>query len=182
MAIDKRENEILNLYRASELHGGLILGQIVRRTSDIRLIVSLTRHSAEQLLNARVWTETIIRANGTLVPVETLYDRRVSLGGAPVTIIDTLAVVQVVEKETCDHLLAQLAAGNVHPIFDDTMKRMIDVERRHIDWVKAWLYDESRQHQKEVRRALRRYAVQSSETVPVFRTPPGETIELHPSS
>lgn len=182
MAIEKRENEILNLYRASELHGGLILGQMVRRTSDVRLIVNLTRHSAEQLVNARVWTETIIRANGSLIPVETLYDRRVSLGGAPLTIIDTLAVVQVVESETCAHLITRLDNGDVHPIFDDTMKRMIEVERRHIDWVKAWLYDESRQYQKEVRRAIRRYSASATETEPAFRTRPTETIVSRPNS
>jgi uncharacterized protein YbjT (DUF2867 family) len=163
MSIDNRENAVLNLYRASELHGGLILGQVVRRATDSRLIVNLTRHAAEQLVNARIWTETIIRGGGTLLAaVETLYDRRVSKGQPPVSIRDALSVVQMVERQTHAQLVAHLGKGDVHPLFDDTLKRMIDVERRHIDWVNAWL--------------------RSNETEPVSRARPAERAASHPNS
>jgi hypothetical protein len=163
MSIDNRENAILNLYRASELHGGLILGQVVRRATDSRLIVNLTRHAAEQLVNARIWTETIIRGGGTLLAaVETLYDRRVSKGQPPVSIRDALSVVQMVERQTHAQLVAHLGRGDVHPLFDDTLKRMIDVERRHIDWVSAWL--------------------RANETEPASRARPRERAASHPNS
>ena len=49
MTAPKSEIALLNFYRASELHGGLILGQMVRRTRDPELILNLTRHSAEEV-------------------------------------------------------------------------------------------------------------------------------------
>jgi len=33
-AVEDRELTLLNFYRASELHGGLILAQVARRTRD----------------------------------------------------------------------------------------------------------------------------------------------------
>ena len=163
MTIDNRENAILNLYRASELHGGLILGQMVRRASDSRLVVNLTRHAADQLVNARIWTETIIRGGGTLLAaIETLYDRQVSKGQSPVSVREALSVVNVVERQTCAQLVAHLGKGDVHPLFDDTLKRMIDVERSHIDWVNAWL--------------------RSNEIEPASRARPAERAASHPNS
>lgn len=163
MTIDNRENAVLNLYRASELHGGLILGQMVRRASDSRLIVNLTRHAAEQLVNARIWTETIVRRGGTLMAaMETLYDRRIAAGHPPVSVSDALSLVHHVERQTCAQLIAHLGNGDVHPIFDDTLKRMVDVERRHIEWVSAWL--------------------RANETGPASRARPGERVASHPNS
>ena len=40
MTVSKPEIALLNFYRASELHGGLILGQMVRRTRDPELILN----------------------------------------------------------------------------------------------------------------------------------------------
>ena len=40
----QRELDLLNFYRASELHGGLILGQIARRARDPRLVLARTPH------------------------------------------------------------------------------------------------------------------------------------------
>ena len=60
MFVDSAEFSLLNFYRASELHGGLILGQMVRRTRDPELILQLTRHSAEEVMHALLWTETIV--------------------------------------------------------------------------------------------------------------------------
>ena len=60
MFVDNAELSLLNFYRASELHGGLILGQMVRRTRDAELIMQLTKHSAEEVMHALLWTETIL--------------------------------------------------------------------------------------------------------------------------
>ena len=45
--VSEVELRLLNFYRASELHGGLILGQVARRTRDGVLALELLRHSAE---------------------------------------------------------------------------------------------------------------------------------------
>ena len=64
MTTSNSEIALLNFYRASELHGGLILGQMVRRTRDPELILNLTRHSAEEVMHAQLWTETIVAVGG----------------------------------------------------------------------------------------------------------------------
>ena len=78
MTITNSEISLLNFYRASELHGGLILGQMVRRTRDPNLILNLTKHSAEEVMHAQLWTETIIAVGGKPAPVRDTYQTRTS--------------------------------------------------------------------------------------------------------
>jgi hypothetical protein len=51
MDITTRELGFLNFYRASELHGGLILGQLARRARGSALVLDLTRHAAEEVVD-----------------------------------------------------------------------------------------------------------------------------------
>ena len=50
MDITTRELGFLNFYRAYELHGGLILGQLARRARGSALVLDLTRHAAEEVV------------------------------------------------------------------------------------------------------------------------------------
>ena len=54
MDITSRELDFLNFYRASDLHGGLILGQVARRARGSELVLDLTRHSAEEVMHAQL--------------------------------------------------------------------------------------------------------------------------------
>ena len=84
MEITERELGFLNFYRASELHGGLILGQVARRVRDPVLAVELTRHSAEEVTHSLLWTETIVAVGGRLHVVRETYQARYArLVGAP---------------------------------------------------------------------------------------------------
>src|SRR5437867_13367538 len=60
MTVTNSEAGVLNFYRASQLHSGLILGQMGRRTNDARLILIVRRHSEEEVMHAQLWTDTII--------------------------------------------------------------------------------------------------------------------------
>ena len=82
MDITSRELDFLNFYRASELHGGLILGQVVRRARDPELVLDLTRHSAEEVMHAQLWTETIIAVGGRIRPVRETYQARYARSSA----------------------------------------------------------------------------------------------------
>src|SRR5690606_2874368 len=76
--ISRHELNTLNFYRASELHGGLILGHLVARAREQSLIHNLTRHSAESLVHAQIWSETILALGGELQPIQATYQRRFS--------------------------------------------------------------------------------------------------------
>lgn len=160
MSVTNSEIALLNFYRASELHGGLMLGQMVRRTRDPRLILSLTRHSAEEVMHAQLWTETIVAVGGRLAPVRDTYQTRYAEAvGTPLTLLEVLALTQIFERRVYHHFTLHLRVPGVQPAVAATLRRIIARERGHLSWVKAWLDEQAKDRGQEVRDVLRRYAL-----------------------
>ncbi len=158
MLVDNAELSLLNFYRASELHGGLILGQMVRRTRDAGLILQLTRHSAEEVMHALLWTETIIAVGGEPTPVRDTYQNRyVESVGTPISLLEVLALTQVFERRVYRHFTLHLRQPGVHPVVAKTLQRMLDEERGHLSWVKHWLDEQGRSRGREVTDVIRKY-------------------------
>lgn len=159
MTASKSEIALLNFYRASELHGGLILGQMVRRTRDPELILNLTRHSAEEVMHAQLWTEAIVAIGGRPAPVRETYQTRYAEEvGTPLTMLEILALTQVFERRVYRHFTEHLRRPDLHPVIAATLRRMLDEERGHLTWVKHWLDKQSATRPVEVREVMRRYA------------------------
>jgi demethoxyubiquinone hydroxylase (CLK1/Coq7/Cat5 family) len=159
MTTSNSEIALLNFYRASELHGGLILGQMVRRTRDPELILNLTRHSAEEVMHAQLWTEAIIAVGGRPAPVRETYQTRYAAEvGTPLTMLEILALTQVFERTVYRHFTEHLRRPGLHPIIAATLQRMLDEERGHLKWVKLWLDKQAVNRPAEVREVMRRYA------------------------
>jgi demethoxyubiquinone hydroxylase (CLK1/Coq7/Cat5 family) len=153
------EIALLNFYRASELHGGLILGQMVRRARDSELILNLTRHSAEEVMHAQLWTETIIAIGGRPAPVRDTYQTRYAEEvGTPISMLEILALTQVFERRVYRHFTEHVRKPGLHPALAATLRRMLDEERGHLTWVKRWLDGQSVHRPDEVREVMRRYA------------------------
>jgi demethoxyubiquinone hydroxylase (CLK1/Coq7/Cat5 family) len=153
------EVALLNFYRASELHGGLLLGQMVRRARDPGLILNLTRHSAEEVMHAQLWTETIIAIGGRPAPVRETYQTRYAEEvGTPLTMLEILALTQVFERRVYRHFTEHLRRPGVQPAVAATLRRMLDEERGHLTWVKRWLDMQAAVRPTEVREVMRRYA------------------------
>ena len=160
MFVDNTELSLLNFYRASELHGGLILGQMVRRTHDAEVIIQLTRHSAKELNRALLWTETIVAVGGRPGPVgDTYHNRHVEIGGTPISLLEVLALTQVFEHRVYRHFTFHLRKPGVHPAVATTLRRMLDEERGHLSWVRQWLDEQSRVKGRKVIDVMRRYAI-----------------------
>ena len=153
------EVDRLNFYRASELHGGLVLGQLVRRVRDPELIGELTRHSAEEVVHAQLWTETIVAVGGTPRPVrdtyQTYYARAI---GAPTSLLQVLALTQVFERRVYRHFLDHARSPGTHPTVRATLERMCEEEKHHLSWVKHWLDREAARNPERVERVLADYA------------------------
>lgn len=163
MIVDNAEISLLNFYRASELHGGLILGQMVRRTRDPDLILQLTRHSAEEVMHAQWWTETIVAVGGQPAPVRDTYQNRyVEAVGTPTTTLEVLALTQVFERRVYRHFLLHLRRPGLHPAIAATLRRMLEDEKGHLTWVQHWLDAQSRERGGEVRSVMERYVVADS--------------------
>ena len=153
------ELQLLNFYRASELHGGLILGQVARRTRDGALALDLLRHSAEETEHARMWTETILAVGGRVQPVRSTYQERYAeVIGRPVGLLPVLAITQVFERRVYRHFLAHLRRPGTHPLVRATLRRMLEEEKGHLSWVKAWLDAQAASRGGIVAETMRRYA------------------------
>jgi rubrerythrin len=160
LEVSERELGFLNFYRASELHGGLILAQIARRTRDGELAVDLLRHSAEEVEHARMWTKAIVAVGGRVRPVRDTYQARYAqIVGRPVGVLHVLALTQIFERRVYRHFTEHLRRPATHPIVRGTLERMLQEEKGHLLWVKRWL-DAQRTagRDTEVDGVMRRYA------------------------
>jgi hypothetical protein len=159
MEITSRELGFLNFYRASELHGGLILGQVARRARGSQLVLELTRHSAEEVVHAQLWTETIISVGGEVRPVRETYQARYArFVGTPMALVDVLALTQVFERRVYRHFTEHLHRPATHPRVCATLERMLEEEKGHLRWVKHWLDEQARTRGDAVQDTLARYA------------------------
>jgi hypothetical protein len=159
MEITDEELELLNFYRASELHGGLILGHVVQRARDPKLVLELTRHSGEEVLHAQLWTETIMAVGGTIRPVRSTYQRRFArMIGHPSSLLQILAATQVFERRVYRHFLDHLRRPGTHRRVQMTLHRMIEEEKHHLSWVKEWLDLQCDVRGAEVDALMRRYS------------------------
>ena len=158
-AVSSLEVERLNFYRASELHGGLVLGQLVRRVRDPHLMLELTRHSAEEVVHAQLWTETIVAVGGTPRPVRDTYQTYYAKAiGAPASVLQVLALTQIFERRVYRHFLDHARIPGTHPVVRATLERMCEEEKHHLSWVKHWLDAEARRDHDRVARVMAHYA------------------------
>jgi demethoxyubiquinone hydroxylase (CLK1/Coq7/Cat5 family) len=159
MQVTQQEMALLNFYRASELHGGLLLGRVVGRARDPEIVLALTRHAAEEVRHAEYWTETMLDLGGRPRPVRATYQERYAAAVGPVTsLVDVLALTQVFERRVYRHFLDHLARDGTHERVRVTLRTMIDEEKDHLDWVKRWLDAEAERRPERVAAAMRDYA------------------------
>ena len=160
MPVITPDTSVLNFYRESQLHSGLILGEMVRRTNDARLILSLTRHSAEEVMHAQLWTETIIAIGGRPVSARDTYQtRHAAAAGAPSSVLEVLVLTQIFERRIFRQFALHLQVPGIHPVIAATLRRMIEKKRGHLTWVKAWLDQQSKVRGSEVREVMSKYAI-----------------------
>ena len=157
--VDYVEVKRLNFYRASELHGGLVLGQLVRRVRDPRLLLSLTRHSAEEIAHAQLWTETILAVGGRPAPVRATYQQRLAQHvGAVSSVFQILALTQVFERRVYRHFIDHARMPGTHPTVRAMLNRMVEEEKEHLSWVRDWLEEEADSRGVALKSVLRAYA------------------------
>jgi rubrerythrin len=156
--ITEDELRFLNFYRASELHGGLILGQVARRTRDARLANDLLRHAAEEIEHARLWNETILAVGGRVAVVRDTYQAHYARAlGQPVGVLHVLALTQVFERRVYRHFIEHLHRPGTPPVVQATLRRMVEEEKSHLSWVKRWLDGQARTRRDEVHDVMQRY-------------------------
>lgn len=157
--VGQQELGLLNFYRASELHGGLILAQVARRARDGNLVLRLLRHAAEEVEHARLWTETIIAVGGRVEPVRRTYQAFYAEAiGCQVGMLEVLALTQVFERRVYRHFLEHRRRAGTHPVVAEALGQMIEEEKSHLSWVKEWLDEQAAIRGAIVTELMARYA------------------------
>jgi bacterioferritin (cytochrome b1) len=158
MQISDRELTLLNFYRASELAGGLALGRLVEHVRDPELILRLTEHSAEEVMHAQLWTETIVAVGGRPRPTSDTYQSRyATVIGTPTSLLEVLALTQVFERSVYRHFVRHLRRPGTHPCVQATLRRMLEDERGHLSWVQEWLACQGGGRRAAIPTLMRRY-------------------------
>jgi bacterioferritin (cytochrome b1) len=160
MQVTTLEMNRLNFYRASELHGGLVLGQLARRVRDSDLILNLTRQGAEELEHARVWSETILALGGEPRPVRSTYQTRLArVVRTPASVFQVLALTQVFERRVFRHFIQHAHMPGTHPLVRQALEHMIEEEKGHLSWLADWLQVEAERRHINVRDILDRFSI-----------------------
>ena len=152
--IDPRELDLLDFYRASELHGALLLAHLARRTEDPALLCELSRHAADELRHASRWADTIVALGGTPRPRKDTYQSHYSAEcGAPITLLETLALTQVFERRVQLVYQAHARKPGTHWRVVAVLNELLEDEKHHLQWVRRWLDRQT----GDVAGTLRRY-------------------------
>lgn len=164
MEITENEAWLLSYYRESELAGALLFGKLARRTRDDELRIHLTEHCAEEAVHAWLWTQTLVKLGATPYRVsETYQSRYCARIGIPKTILEVLALTQVFEKRVMRQFSAHRRKAGTHPEVVATLKRMMDDEVGHIDWVRKKLDECARKGEGDVEATMKRFEEMDAE-------------------
>ena len=168
--ITSRELRLLNFYRASELHGGLILGGLVRRVREPELILKLTRHSAEEVRHAELWTEAILAVGGVPSPTEDTYQTRYAAAlEDTLGPVEVLALTQVFERRVYRHFIEHERRPGTHPRVRACLRTMIEEERDHLSWVWTWLNEHAGLSPDQLAEIMRRFQAVDDRVYPTLR-------------
>jgi len=130
----------LHWYRQSELEGSLLLGRMIRKTSDASIVGRLTKHCADEARHSWLWSRAIDALS--LPPVrihrsyQSFYLDEVS---APRTLVEVLALTHVFEHRVDRHFAAELERRDLPAVVRRTLGVMLRDEVGHLDWVAKWL-------------------------------------------
>jgi hypothetical protein len=156
--IDEKEAAALNFYRASELHGGLLLGRLAQRCREGVLAADLLKHGAEEIEHARLWTETMLALGVNPRPTADTYQRRYAAEiGRAHGVLGVLALTHVFEKRVYAHFQAHARRVDTHPLVRATLRRMIEEERGHLHWVRRWLDGQALRRPAHLARIMAEY-------------------------
>jgi hypothetical protein len=130
----------LSWYRQSELEGALLLGRMVRVAADPYLVGALTRHCADEARHACLWADA---AEALALPTVRIFKSYQSFygqhGGLPGSLAEALALTHVFEKRVWRQFHRDGARPGVPGPVRQTLRRLLEDERQHLDWVRCWL-------------------------------------------
>jgi len=130
----------LNWYRQSELEGALLLGRMVRHTTDPYLISRLTRHCADEARHAWLWMRTLETLDLPSVRIRRSYQSfYLDEIPTPRTMIEVLALTHIFEHSVHRHFTDERDRPDVPIAVRVTFNTLLRDEQDHLAWICDWL-------------------------------------------
>lgn len=142
MNLSENERWLLSFYRTSEISGSLFFGRLARTLPPGPVQMDMTRHFADEAQHARYWTDCLDRLGATPLRLPNSYqDQYINAAGMPVNLMEVLALTQVFERRVIRQYVKHLTAQGLNPVIKETLTRIIDEEKWHIEWISGALVE-----------------------------------------
>ena len=136
MAVEARLITMFSYYRDAELRGATLLLKLLQRMDDPDAQVKLTKHLADEVRHAWLWTKRITELGGVPEKVDDGYQRRIGLAvGIPRTLEQLLALTIVVEERALARYLTHAAAPEVDQETLTVLDEVTKDEKWHLSWI-----------------------------------------------
>jgi bacterioferritin (cytochrome b1) len=159
MALSDDERWVLSYYRTSEINGSLFFGRVARTLKPSPIQHDLTKHFADEAQHAWYWTDCLDRLGTRPVKLSQAYqDQYLEAAGLPVNLMEILAITLVFERRVINQYAKHLAVPDLRFEVKDTIGRIMEDERWHVQWVRDALTGmEDRFGEDHIADTLRRY-------------------------
>lgn len=130
----------MSYYRSSELAGALFFGRLAGVLPAGQLQNDITRHFADESMHAYYWTQSLSDLGFKADRIRDAYqDAYLEAMGVPANVMEILAVTKVFEERVLSQYQAHLAISNLHPVIEKTIRRIVDDEHFHVQWINKTL-------------------------------------------
>ncbi|MEM3074347.1 MAG: ferritin-like domain-containing protein [Candidatus Pacearchaeota archaeon] len=153
--VSKEEIHILSYYRAGELNGAVLFGKLALVTDIDEIRIPLTRHCLEEAEHGWLWTK-VIKDLGH-IPIKIINTYQTEYGkefGIPRNALEILCLTQILEKRVLSHFIKHLSMPNLNPIIKEALKKMIEDEQGHLNWIKKELDKFDKEESSKVMKKL----------------------------
>lgn len=159
MSLSDDELFVLSFYRSSEINGSLFFGRLARVLRPSPIQHDLTKHYADEAQHAWYWTRCIDDLGARPLKLTEAYqDRYLEAAGVPMNMMEVLAITLVFERRVINQYAKHLALPGIAPEIGETIGRIMEDERWHVQWVRDALGGlEERFTKEHIDATLRRY-------------------------
>ena len=150
---------VLSFYRTSEISGALFFGRLARSARPGPLQRDMTKHFADESQHAWYWTQCIERLGTHPLKLDDSYqDQYLATAGMPANMMEVLAITQVFERRVINQYARHQRVPGVQPEVQDTLARIMEDEKWHIQWVREALKAMEPEYGKEsIEATLKRF-------------------------
>lgn len=130
----------LSYFREAEVRGADLLQRLLRQTDDPELQIYLTRQLADEARHIQLLSKLILELGGTLTSSRKGYRHHLHRkAGIPSTILDLLALTQVVEERVQQRYRGYVEWSGEDPRILETLQTIAADEGWHLVRIKDWL-------------------------------------------